>query len=218
MIPTTKGIGILRLARHITAAFEHQPHSYIYCRKTTRTTMVSCSGPRFPKHTLSSLPRHPLIQVPRGSRSSTPKPLSGSGARNATREKSASSSSTLKVPRVGSRAGSPVPSVSGSAVVTQHAAPKQGDHSSTPSGKHASSPLASGAGSRAGSPLPAAPSPLGGSRPTLFPVHLLQPPHQPRKINRQPSRPEKLGWSKRRRSVAAKAQSYRRRFAYRIVQ
>jgi hypothetical protein len=88
------------------------------------------------------------------------------------KEKSISSSATLKVPpSVGSRASSPVPGVSGSAVVAQRAtspAPKKGSRGSTPSGNHGqrpSSPLAGGAGSRAGSPIPVVPSPLGGSRP-----------------------------------------------------
>ena len=69
----------------------------------------------------------------------------------------------------------PCPGVSGSAVVAQRAtspAPKKGSRGSTPSGNHgqrASSPLAGGAGSRAGSPLPAVPKLLSGGRPTPAP-------------------------------------------------
>jgi len=96
----------------------------------------------------------------------------------------------LKVPpSLGSRASSPVPSVSGSAVVAQRAtspAPKKGSRSATPAGTHgqrASNPLGAGTGSRAGSPLPAVPSPLGGNRPDpirpSIPAIAPSPKHKP---------------------------------------
>jgi hypothetical protein len=39
------------------------PYSSTCCRKKTRTTMVSCSDPRSPRHLLSSPPHHLLVQV-----------------------------------------------------------------------------------------------------------------------------------------------------------
>lgn len=81
----------------------------------------------------------------------------------------------LKVPIVGSRASSPAPGVSRSAVAAQRAtspAPKKGSRGSTPSGDHgqrASSPLAGGAGSRAGSPLSRVPKLSSVGRPTPVP-------------------------------------------------